>query len=184
MVPEDEQAKALLRLLQPPQRLRALRAAMFSAPDVAPARGGQLQERRPSGSRKLARLLLEMLSEGKEAARRQAEGGEQAEQLLQPQQDWHPGLEDEPWDADSHRLHRLLCAYGAAGARDPSRQQGVILRLLKAYRQGHLGRHTWDELEELGEPAGAGGGAGGTRGAQGLSLLGGPGRLPRSGLLQ
>jgi hypothetical protein len=144
VVPEDEQAKTLLRLLQPAEHLCALRDAMYAAPDLAPAAGrdGQLVDRRPSGARKLVRLLYEILAEERQGGRGPgaAQGGHAA---------WHPGMEDEDWDPEWHRLHRLLCAYNVAGRRDPSRQQGVTSRLLKAYREGYLGRHTWDTAQEL-----------------------------------
>ncbi len=137
--------KALLRMLQPQQRMRALRAAMYTAPDPVPGPDGQLRDSRPSGTRKLARLLYDILSRHQQASSpHHAADGTPA-----GPGGWHPGLDDEPYDPEWQRLHELLCAYNVAGQRDPSRQQGVYSRVLKAYRSGHLGRFTWDEVAEL-----------------------------------
>jgi len=46
-----------------------------------------------------------------------------------------------------HRYEALMQCLGVAGARNPSKEQGGLMRLLKAFREGQLGKYMLDDID-------------------------------------
>jgi hypothetical protein len=57
---------------------------------------------------------------------------------LEQHEDQHEGLEAQ--------LEALLHCLGVAADRNPSRRQGALIRLLRAFREGRLGKFTLDDV--------------------------------------
>lgn len=81
----------------------------------------------------------------------QIRAGRQASALqdaLPPPWGLDPGL----LDADAElalalqRYEALMQCLGVAGARNPSKEQGALVRLLKAFREGQLGKYMLDDI--------------------------------------
>lgn len=57
---------------------------------------------------------------------------------------WERGQEEEECDLASSQYEMLMHCLGVAGARNPSKEQGALIRLLKAFREGRLGNFVLD----------------------------------------
>jgi hypothetical protein len=63
--------------------------------------------------------------------------------------EWAPADERDADETEAWRLEVLLRRLGVAGALNPTQQQGALIRLLQAWRQGQLGKYCLDELPPL-----------------------------------
>lgn len=68
----------------------------------------------------------------------------------QPPPSWMHTESDQvvDWEAEAvlARYDSLMHCLGVAGARNPSKEQGALIRLLRAFREGHLGKFMLDDL--------------------------------------
>lgn len=81
-------------------------------------------------------------------------GGRPPRVLTPDDSSWHPSSSGHAWNLNAaaqdgpglalHRYEVLLQCLGVAGARNPSKQQGALIRLLRAFREGSLGKFLLD----------------------------------------